>query len=346
MKAIVYTQYGPPEVLQLKEVAKPAPQAKEILVKIHASPVNFGDIMARNFANIPAREFTMPLLLWFPARLAFGWRRPRKTILGSEFAGEIEAVGTEVTGFKPGDQVFGYRGEGFGAYAEYLCMPEAGVVAIKPVNMTYTEASTVPYGALFALSFLRKANIQAGQKVLINGASGSIGSYALQLAKHYGAEVTGVCGARRVQMVQSLGADKVIDYTSQDFTENGETYDLILDILGKSSFSRCKRSLNPGGRYFLVSFKTRQLWQMLWTSLFGSRKVICTLESARAEDLAITRELIEAGKIKTVIDRCYPPEQAAAAHSYVENGDRRGAVVITMCEQGATHVRTTAAMAP
>jgi NADPH:quinone reductase-like Zn-dependent oxidoreductase len=337
MKAIVYTQYGPPEVLHFKEVAKPVPQPKEILVKIHASPVNFGDVAARNFANIPAREFTMPLLLWLPARSAFGWRSPNRTILGSEFAGEVEAVGSEVTRFRPGDQVFGYRGESFGAYAEYLCMPEAGAVAIKPANMTYAEAATVPYGALFAVGFLRKANIQAGQKVLVNGASGAIGSYALQLAKHYGAEVTGVCGGRRVAMVQALGADKVIDYTRQDFTKNGESYDLILDILAKSSFSRCKGSLKPGGRYLLVSFKTKQLWQMLWTSLFGSKKVICALISARAEDLAFIKELIEAEEIKTVIDRCYPLEQAAAAHGYVESGDRRGAVVLTVGEQGAVH---------
>ena len=240
MKAIVCTKYGPPEVLQLKEVAKPTPKDNEVLIRVHATSVNFGDMMARNFKAITPREFNMPFLFWLLAKISFGPSQPKITILGSEFAGEIEATGKDVKQFKQGDQVFGYPGQSFGAYAEYLCMPENGVLAIKPTNMTYDEAAVVPYGAIMALNLLRKMNIQPGQKVLVNGASGGIGSAAVQIAKHFGAEVTGVCGTPRLEFVKSLGADKVIDYTKDDFTKNGETYDLIFDILGKSSFSRCQ----------------------------------------------------------------------------------------------------------
>jgi NADPH:quinone reductase-like Zn-dependent oxidoreductase len=260
----------------------------------------------------------------------FGLIRPRVHILGSEFAGEVEAVGRQVKRFREGDQVFGYRGQSMGANAEYLCMPEEGQVAIKPASMTYEEAATVPYGSLTALSLLRKANIQPGQTVLINGASGSIGSAAVQLAKSFGAEVTGVCSTRRLDFVKALGADKVIDYTREDFTENGETYDLIFDILGKSSFSKCKNSLKPQGIYLLASFKMQQLFQMLWTSRTGGKKVICALSSERLEDLLFIKELVEAGKIRSVIDRCYPLEQTAEAHRYVEQGYRAGSVIVTV----------------
>lgn len=330
MKAIVWTDYGPPEVLQLKEVEKPTPKDNEILIRIYATPVSFGDITARNFRAISPRQFWMPLPLWLPTRIYFGITRPRIKILGSEFAGVIDAIGKDVKRFRKGDQVFGYRGSNFGADAEYLCMPESGCVALKPANMTYEEAAAVPYGATMALSLLRKANIQSGQKVLINGASGGIGSLAVQLAKHFGAEVTGVCSSPRLEYVRSLGADQVIDYTKEDFTKNGETYDLIFDILGKSSFSRCKSSLKPNGRYFLVSFKMKQLFQMLWTSMIGSKKVICALLTERTEDLIFIKELVEAGKIKSVIDRCYPLEQTAEAHRYVEQGHKKGNVVITV----------------
>jgi NADPH:quinone reductase-like Zn-dependent oxidoreductase len=217
-----------------------------------------------------------------------------------------------------------------GANAEYLCMPENGLVAIKPANMTFEEAAVVPYGAITALNLLRKVNIQRGQKVLINGASGGIGSAAVQLAKHYGAEVTGVCATPRVEFVKALGADKVIDYTKEDFTQNGETYDLIFDIMGKSSFSRCKNSLKPNGRYLLASFKMKQLFQMLWTSIVGDKKVICALSSESPKDLVFIKELVEAGKIKSIIDRCYPWEQIADAHRYVEGGHKRGNVVVTV----------------
>ena len=330
MKAIIYTEYGSPNVLQLKEIEKPVPKDNEILIRIHATQVNIGDIWARNFKEISPRRFTMPLPFWLPARMYFGFTKPRINILGSELSGQIEAVGKTVKRFKKGDQVFGYRGQSMGANAEYLCMPEDGLVAIKPVNMTYEEAATVPYGALTALNLLRKVNIQHGQKILINGASGGIGSAAVQLAKYFGAEVTGVCSTPRLEFVKSLGADKVIDYTKEDFTQNGETYDLIFDILGRSSFSRCKSSLNENGRYLLASFKMKQLFQMLWTSRIGSKKVICALSGEKLEDLLLIKELVEAGKIKSIIDRRYPLEQTAEAHRYIEQGHKKGNVVITL----------------
>jgi len=251
--------------------------------------------------------------------------------LGSEFAGEVEATGKDVRRFKVSNQVFGYLGQGMGAYAEYLCMPEDGCVAGKPANMTDEEAAVVPYGAIMALNLLReKGNIQSGQKALINGASGSIGSAAVQIAKSLGAEVTGVCGTPRLEFVKSLGADKVIDYTQEDFAQSGETYDLIFDVLGKGSFARAKNSLAPNGRYLFASFKMKQLLQMLWTSISGSKKVICALAPGSTEDLISVKELIEAGKIKTIIDRSFPMEQAAEAHRYIEEGHKKGNVVITM----------------
>jgi len=330
MKAITYTEYGSPDVLQLVEVEKPTPKDNEILIRIHATPVNYGDTLARNFRGISPSKFNMPFIFWLPARMTFGLRKPKIKILGSEFAGEIETAGKDVKLFRKGDQVFGYRGMSMGANAEYLCMPEDGLVAIQPANMTYEEAAAVPYGALTALNLLRKVNIQRGQKVLINGASGGIGSAAVQLAKYFGAEVTGVCGTPRLEFVKSLGADTVIDYTQEDFTQSAETYDLIFDILVKSSFSRCKSSLNQNGRYLLASFKMKQLFQMLWTSVIGSKKVICALSLEKAEDLLYIKELIEAGKIKSIIDRRYPLEQVAEAHRYVEKGHKKGNVVITV----------------
>jgi NADPH:quinone reductase-like Zn-dependent oxidoreductase len=339
MKAIVCTKYGPPDVLQLQEVAKPAPKEDEILIRIYATSVNYGDLVARNFKEISPRKFNMPFLFWLISKMYFGLRKPKITILGSEFAGEIESAGKDVKSFRQGDQVFGYLGQSMGAYAEYLCMPEDGVLAKKPANMTFEEAAVVPMGAIMALFLLReKGNIQPGQKVLVNGASGSIGSAAVQLAKsHFGAEVTGVCSTPRLELVKSLGADKVIDYTKEDFTQSGETYDLIFDILGKSSFSRCKSALSQNGRYLLASFKMRQLAQMLWTSMIGSlpgrqtgKKVICALAPGSIEDLISVKELIEEGKIKAAIDRRFPLEQAAEAHSYVEQGHKKGHVVITV----------------
>lgn len=330
MKAIVCTEFGTPDVLQLKEVVKPTPKDNEVLIRIHAASVNFGDLMARNFKAVSPRKFNMPFLFWLPSKIAFGLRKPNIPILGSELAGEIEAVGKDVKRFKKGDQVFGYPGLSFGAYAEYTCLPEEGCLAIKPTNMTYEEAAVVPYGAIMSLNLLRKANIQPGQEVLVNGASGGIGSAAVQIAKNCGAEVTGVCGAPRLDFVKSLGADRVIDYTAEDFTQNGETYDLIFDILGKCSFARCKNSLKPNGILLYASFKMKQLIQMLWTSKTSGRKVICAIAPGSVEDLYSVKELIEAGKIKAIIDRVYPFEQIVEAHRYVEQGHKKGNVAITM----------------
>jgi len=331
MKAIVFTEYGPPEVLKLREVEKPVPRDNEILVRIHATPVSFGDTLVRNLKNVTPKKFHMPLLFWLFAKMYFGFRKPRITILGSEFAGEIEAVGKNVKRFKAGDPVFGFRGQSMGAYAEYLCMAENGVVVMKPANMTYEQAAAVPYGALMALNLLRKVDLRPGQSVLVNGASGGIGPFVVQLAKaHFGANVTGVCSAPRLEYVKSLGAERVIDYTRENFSDGDETYDFIFDILGKSSFSKVKRTLKPNGRCLLVSFKMKQLLQMLWTSLFSSKKVICALSTEKAEDLVFIKELIEAGKIRTVIDKCFPLAQAAEAHRYVDQGHKKGSVVITV----------------
>jgi NADPH:quinone reductase-like Zn-dependent oxidoreductase len=331
MKAIVFTEYGSPDVLQLKEVVKPAPKENEILVRVYATPVNYGDLTARNFANLTSSEFNMPALLFLPARMSFGWNKPKINILGSELAGKVEAVGQAVSKFKPGDEVFAYIGMNMGANAEYICLPESGTIALKPANLTFDEAATLPYGAIMAVSLLQKANLKPGQKVLINGASGGIGAMAVQLAKYYGAEVTGVCGAPRLEYVKSLGADKVIDYTKEEFTQNGETYDLIFDILGRSSFSRCKGSLKPNGIYLLASFKNQALFQMLWTSLTGSKqKVICAMADEKTENLVFIKELVEAGKVKTLIDKRFPLEQTDEAHRYVEQGRKQGNVVITL----------------
>ena len=330
MKAIVYTKYGLPDVLQLKEVEKPAPKDNEVLIRVCATSVNYGDLAARNFKAISPQEFNMPLLFWLLAKISFGLSKPNITILGSEFAGKVEAAGKAVKLFKPGDQVFGYPGQSFGAYAEYICLPENGVLAIKPANLSCEEAAVIPYGAIMALNLLRKVNVRRGQKVLINGASGAIGSAAVQIARYFGAEVTGVCGTPRLEFVKSLGVEHVIDYTREDFTRNGETYDLIFDILGKSSFSQCQGSLKPDGILLFASFKMKQLFQMLQISRSAGQKVICALAPGSLEDLISVRELIEAGNIKVIIDKRYPLEQTAEAHRYVEQGHKKGYVVITL----------------
>jgi NADPH:quinone reductase-like Zn-dependent oxidoreductase len=328
MKAIVFTEYGSPDVLHLGEVAKPTPKENEILVRVRATPVNYGDLTARDFAH---SQFNMPAPLYLPARLTFGWNKPKIQVLGSELSGDVEAVGSRVTRFKPGDAVFAYVGMNMGANAEYICLPENGSVAIKPANLDYAEAATLPYGAIMAASLLKKANLQPGQKILINGASGGIGAMAVQLARrHYDAEVTGVCGTPRVEYVKALGADKVIDYQKQDFTQNGETYDVIFDILGRVSFARVKNSLKPEGILFYVSFKGHALFDSLWTSLFGRKKVICALADEKIGSLELVRELAEAGEVKALVDKRFPLEQAAAAHRYAESGQKQGSVVITL----------------
>jgi NADPH:quinone reductase-like Zn-dependent oxidoreductase len=316
MKAIVYTKFGPPEVLHLQEVEKPAPKANEVLTKIHATTVVKEDPDMRASPGFN------------------GFLKPRNLILGQELAGEIEAIGKDVTRFKPGDQVFGF--DMFGAYAEYKCMPENGALAIKPANMSYEEAASVPNGALTALPFLRdKGMIQSGQTALIYGASGSVGAAAVQLAKYYGAEVTGVCSTANLEWVKSLGADHVIDYTKDDFTENGKTYDIIFDTVGKRSFSECKGSLRDEGIYLATVPTPVIMLHALWTAKSSGKKVrfvAAGLRPAREKikDLVFLTELIEAGKIKPVIDRCYPLERMAEAHRYVEAGHKKGNVVITV----------------
>ncbi|MBI3167999.1 MAG: NAD(P)-dependent alcohol dehydrogenase, partial [Chloroflexi bacterium] len=319
-----------PDVLQLRELEKPTPKDNQILIRIRATRVNYGDTLARRFGSVTTKEFNMPGILLLPARLEFGIRKPKRSILGNEFSGVIEAVGKEVKRFKPGDAVFGYRGQSFGAYAEYLCMPERGLVTHKPMNMKFEEATLIPYGALTALSHLKKVNIQAGQKVLVNGASGGIGSAGVQLAKYFGAEVTGVCGTSKLAFVKALGADKVIDYTKEDFTQNGETYDLIYDILGRSSFERSQSSLTRSGVHLYASFKVKQLIQMTQTSKSTGKKVICVLSSENLGDLNYIKELMEAGKFKTVIDKRFPLEETAEAHRYYESGKNTGNVVISV----------------
>ena len=324
MKAIVWTQYGPPDVLQLQEVEKPTPKDNEVLIRIVATTVTSGDCEMRGLSG----------LLWYTLlmRAYVGLRTPKRiTILGMELAGEIEVVGKDVKRFRPGDQVFAAIGfVGLGTYTEYKCLPEGSVLAIKPANMTYAEAAAVPVGGLEALHFLRQGNVQSGQKVLINGAGGTIGTFAVQLAKHFGAEVTGVDSTGKLEMLRSIGADHVIDYTQENYTQSGETYDVILDMIGRNSFSGTLKSLKQNGRYLLANPRLLQMVRGRWTSRTSSKKVIFGTASQRTEDLVFLKELIEAGKIKSVIDRCYPLEQTAEAHRYVETGHKKGHVVITV----------------
>jgi NADPH:quinone reductase-like Zn-dependent oxidoreductase len=302
MKAMVCTKYGKPDVLQLQEVEKPIPKENEILIKIYATTVTSGDCRVRSFNS--------PLLLWLPMRIVLGLRKPRKSILGVELAGEVEDVGKSVTRFKKGDQLFAMTGMKFGGYAEYICLPEKGTIAVKPENVTYEEAASISFGGTTALHFFRKGNIQAGQKVLIYGASGAVGTAAVQLANYYGAEVTGVCSAKNSELVKSLGADLVIDYQNEDFTEKQERYDLIFDAVGKITKNQCKEALVLNGRFVSVEGQ-------------GIAKV-------QTKDLLLLKKLMEEGQIQSVIDRCYSLEQVPEAHEYVETGHKIGSVVVTL----------------
>ena len=323
MKAIVYTEYGPPEVLRLEERGNPLPKDNEVLIKVHATTVTSVDCTFRKGAPFMARLYT-------------GLTRPKYPILGDEFAGEMESVGKDVTLFKKGDQVFGTMA-GHGAYAEYICLPEQGAtLAIKPANLTFEEAAACCDGPLTALPFLRdKGRIQSGQKMLINGASGSVGTFAVQLAKYFGAEVTGVCSTTNMELVKSLGADHVVDYTREDFTGSGETYDIIFDTVGKLSFSQCKGSLKKNGMFLEAAITAAVFRHVLWTSVVGSKKAKIAATgtrsgSERTKDLIFIRELIESGKIRPVIDRSYPFESIVEAHRYVDIGHKKGNVVITL----------------
>jgi len=329
MKAIIWTNYGPPDVLQLNDIEKPSPKDNEILLKIHAATVTMGDCEMRSLKFSPSLAFFM--------RLYNGIRKPKKiTILGQDVAGKIEAVGKDVTLFKKSDKVFGSTGFNMGAYAEYLCLPEKAMMAIKPTNMNYEESAAVPLGGLNALYFLRKADIQSGQKVLINGAGGSIGTFAVQLAKSFGALVTGVDSTEKLEMLRSIGTDHVIDYTQEDFTKSGETYNVIFDVVRKSSYSGCIRSLKKKGIYLQTNHGLSRRVRGLWISMTSSKKVIGGTISEGTEDLIFLKELIEAGKLKPVIDRSYPLEQTAEAHKYVETGHKKGNVVIIVEQNNET----------
>ena len=319
MKAIVCTKYGSPEVLQLKEVEKPTPKENEVLIRIYGTTVTAGDTELRGLKF----SFLMRLLM----RLGFGIIRPRKKILGTELAGEIEAVGKDVKLFNEGDQIFASTAFKFGANAEYICLPSTYVMTKKPTNMTYEEAAAVITGGINALYYLRNGNIQSGQKVLIRGASGTIGTFAIQLAKYYGAEVTGIGNPNSLEMMKSLGADKVIDYTKEDFTKMGETYDVIFDVIGKSSFSDFIRSLNENGIYLLANTGARKVRKLLKS---GQKVILGKSLTYKTEDLVFLRELIEAGKLKTAIGKRYSLEQIPEAHKYVEKGEKTGNIVITV----------------
>ena len=322
MQAIVCTKYGGPDVLQIQEVEKPIPKDNEVLIKVHAATATASGLNGRKGEPVFAR-------------LLMGLTKPKKNILGAELAGEIEAVGKDVKLFQVGDQVFGIDYRGQGAYAEYVCRPENGALVIKPTRSTYEESVAVIEGALTALTFLKgKANIQGGQKVLIYGASGSVGTASIQVAKYFGTEVTGVSSSANLELVKSLGADMVIDYTNEDYTKNGQTYDIIFDTVGKTSFSHCKGSLKQKGVY-LNAANPATLFPMLWTSKFTKKKAIITASGLRpasemTKDLIFLKDLIEAEKIRPVVDRRYPLEQTAEAHRYVETGHKKGNVVITV----------------
>ena len=328
MKAIVWTKYGSPDGLQLRDVPTPEPKDNEVLIKVHAVTASTPDT--------ELRRLKLPLLFAIPLRIYLGLMKPtRITILGTEFAGEVVSVGKEVTRYQQGDQPFGYTGLGMGTYAEYICLSEkpsamASVMGKRPTNISYEEAAALPFGGLEALHSLRQANIQRGHKVLIVGAGGCIGTYAVQLAKHYGAEVTGVDKPGKLEMLRSIGADHVIDYTREDFTKSGQKYDVILDTIAKSPFMGSLRSLNQKGTYLNANPGLFGRVRMQSISKNSSKRIIPWTSGYTTNNLLVIKELVEAGTIKAVIDRSYPLEQTAEAHRYVEGGNKKGNVVITM----------------
>jgi len=328
MKAAVWTKYGPPDVLRLEEVEKPTPKDNQILIKIYATTVTAGDC--------EMRSLRFPLYLKLPLRLWVGYSKPRGTTLpGTELAGVVEATGKDVKLFKEGDAVFGSTGLMFGTCAEYLCVAETaggveGSLAIKPANMSYAEAASVPFGGRDALHFLRKADLSPGKKILINGAGGSIGTFAVQLARYSGAEVTAVDSRAKLDMLRSIGAEHVIDYTQQDFTQNGVRYDVIFDVVGKISLLRSASSLKPDGTFLLANPWLSQRFAGLWIRITRGKKVVTQTASGSTQDLLTLKELIEAGKLTTVIDRSFSLDQIVEAHRYVETGQKQGNVVITI----------------
>ncbi|MGI9437592.1 MAG: NAD(P)-dependent alcohol dehydrogenase [Geminicoccaceae bacterium] len=321
MKAAFYTKYGPPDVLQIREVEKPTPKDNEVLIKTYAASVTMGDTELRGF--------TFPTWIWLPLRIMFGLTKPRRPIPGFYLSGEIQAVGKDVERFKKGDQIYGITGLGMGAHAEYACVPEGEPIAIKPANMTFEEAAAVPLG-LDALHFLKKADVRGGEKVLVNGAGGGIGTVAVQLARHFGAEVTAVDSADKLDMLRAIGADHVVDYRREDFTKSGLTYDVIFDLTGISPFSRCIKSLTQSGRYILANPRLLQIIRGIWTSATGSRRVIFEFANPKPGDLDALRELIEAGRIEAVVDRCFQLDQIVEAHRYIESGRKQGNVVLSI----------------
>jgi NADPH:quinone reductase-like Zn-dependent oxidoreductase len=329
MKTVVCPKYGPPEVLALKDGAMPICQDNEILVNIKATTVVQADVRCRGFR--------VPLSFWIPARLALGVIRPKRPVLGTELSGVVEEVGRNVKRFKPGDDVFALTGHDGGCYAEFRCVHEGGIIALKPKGLSFEEAAVMPMGGLTALYFLRKGNLRSGQKVLVYGASGSIGTYAVQLAKNLGAEVTGVCSTANLEMVKSLGADKVIDYTKEDLAKQGVIYDVILDAVGKSPYSSCVKSLKNGGAYLTVVGAPALSLRMKWSSMITGKRLGGGVMSARSEDLDFLKELVEAGKLRPVIDRSYPMEDIVEAHRYVDKGHKRGNVAITVEHVGEDH---------
>jgi NADPH:quinone reductase-like Zn-dependent oxidoreductase len=322
MRAIVYEKYGPPEVLQLKEVEKPTPKDNEVLIKTYAVTVTSGDWRVRSL-NVPTG---FGLII----RLVFGVFKPKQPILGSELAGVIESIGKDVNKFQVGDQVFAFSDAAMGCYAEYKCMPEDGAIAFKPANLSYEEAAALSFGGTTALDFLRRGKLQSGERILVNGASGGVGTAAVQLARHFGAEVTGVCSTANIELVKSLGASHVIDYTQEDFTQNGETYDVIIDTTGTAPFSRSQVSLKEEGRLLMVLAGLPDMLKILWVLMTSSKKVIAGPVATGAEDLRFLAELAAAGEFKPVIDRRYPFEQMVEAHRYVDTGRKKGNVIVTL----------------